>query len=393
MSSLMTPRERVLTALNHQEPDRVPTALWGSYYTLQDQTYFKLLRYLNLGDPLPPFRRYKPRNSNYLDDRILDMLQTDTRYVWLGFDDLGGARPDTLTDAWEVKWTRMGDYITPISAPLSHATLDEIESFAWPKPEDFIRLDELRERLNFLKKNGQFAIVARAVNSYGPFEQACAIRGREQFLVDLLDAPELAQSLVNKVTDIIIRLNEIYLDVVGKDIDILEIPGDDYAASKNLIISMRIFKQIFQPALKRIVDPIKQFRPDLVVAFHSDGAVMPLLPALIDVGIDLFHPLEPLPANDLVTIKSQFGRRLSFMGAIDIKTAMTGSIEDVEDEVQRRLCVLAPGGGYILAPANHLQTDVPPQNILALYQNAQRYGHYPIQPFIQPREESKWQTT
>ena len=108
MPTTMNSHERVLTALAHQEPDRVPLALWGSYYTLQDQTYFDLLSHLGMDEPVPPFRRYKSRNFNYLDDRILDRLGTDIRYVWLGFTDLGGARPDTLQDAWGVQWARIG---------------------------------------------------------------------------------------------------------------------------------------------------------------------------------------------------------------------------------------------------------------------------------------------
>ena len=90
----MTPKERIIAAIGHQEPDRVPMVLWGSYYTLNDETYFNVLNYLNMGDPLPPFRRYMSRNSNYYDDRILDYLDTDARYIWSGFTDLGGGRMD-----------------------------------------------------------------------------------------------------------------------------------------------------------------------------------------------------------------------------------------------------------------------------------------------------------
>ena len=193
MPKSMTSRERVITALQHQEPDRVPLALWGSFYTLQDQTYFDLLEYLKLGDPLPPFRRYKPRNSNYLDDRVLDRLGTDIRYVWLGFTDLGGAHPDTMMDAWGVRWQRMGPNISPVGAPLAGASIEDVENYEWPDPERYIRIDELRDRLALLRREGSYAIAARAVNSYGPFEQASALRGREQFLVDLLIEPELAQ--------------------------------------------------------------------------------------------------------------------------------------------------------------------------------------------------------
>ena len=82
MSKTMTSRERVLAALHHQEPDRVPTALWGSYHTLQDQTYFNLLEHLGNAEPAKPFRRLRGHNSNYYDDRVLDYLDTDIRYVW-----------------------------------------------------------------------------------------------------------------------------------------------------------------------------------------------------------------------------------------------------------------------------------------------------------------------
>jgi uroporphyrinogen decarboxylase len=378
MPTKMTSRERVLTTLNHEEPDRVPVALCGSYYTLQDQTYFDLLAHLGMDEPVPPFRRYKSRNSNYLDDRVLDALDTDIRYVWLGFTDLGGAKSDTLVDAWGVQWARMGPNITPVGAPLANATMQEIDEYTWPDPEQYIRKEELRGRLAHLKRNSHHAIAARAVNSYGPFEQAAGLRGREQFLMDMLMEPELAQLLIDKVTDVIIRLNEIYLDIAGPYIDIMEIPGDDFAGTEHLLISPKVFKSMLAPALARIVNPIKQYRDDLFVAFHSDGAIVPLLPSFIDAGIDLFHPLEPLPANDLAAIKTEYGDRLSFMGAIDIKQAMPGSLADVEAEVQRRIQTLAPGGGYILTPANHLQEDVPPENIVALYDYGRKHGSYPV---------------
>jgi len=377
MTKPMTSRERVLTTLHHKEPDRVPTALGGSYYMLQDETYLHLLQCLGYGAPVPPFRRNKPRNSNYMDDRILDRLGTDIRYVWLGFDDLGGANPETQLDAWGVRWQRSGPNITAVSHPLAEATLEDVEEYPWPDPERYIRLDELRERAATLRRLGTHAIAARAVNSYGPFEQASALRGREQFLMDVALNPELASAIIRRVTDVIVRLTEIYLDEVGWDIDILEIPGDDYGGMRNLIVSPATFDALIAPALKRIIQPVKSFRPDLFVAFHSDGAIEPLLGRFVELGVDLFHPLEPLAANDMRRIKAAYGDRLSFMGAIDIREALPGSLEDLAQEVVRRVTLLAPGGGYILAPANHVQKDVSPESILALYDLAREFGRYP----------------
>ena len=112
---------------------------------------------------------------------------------------------------------------------------------------------------------------------------------------------------------------------------------------------------------------------------HSDGAIAGLLPEIVALGIDVVHPLQPLPASDLPAIKDKFGSQLTFLGGIDISQAMTGSREDVVAEVKRRISQLASGGGYILAPSNHLQADVPAENVITLFETARRYGKYPIQ--------------
>ena len=378
MPKEMSSRERVLTALSHQEPDRIPLALWGSYYTLNDETYFNILKHMNLGEPVPPFRRYKSRNSNYYDDRVLERLGIDTRYVWSGFTDLGGAKPDTMVDAWGVKWKRMGPNITSVGAPLAGANIEDVERYPWPDPEKYLTIEELKNRMTALKKDGSYAIVARAVNSYGPFEQSSELRGREQFYMDMILEPELAQLIVDKCTDIIVRLNEIYLDTIGRDIDIIEIPGDDYGGAEDLLISPEIFDRMIIPALKRIIQPVKQYRKDLPIAFHTDGVIMKIVGKLAEAGIDILNPLEPLPDNDWQSVKVEFGDRLCFMGGIDIKKAMIGSVSDVEEEVKKRISTFAPGGGYILTPANHLQKDVPPENISALYDFGYKYGRYPL---------------
>jgi len=378
MSTPMTSRERVLTALSHMEPDCVPLGLWGSYYSLNDDTYFQILDYLGMGEPVFPFRRYKTRNSNYYDDRVLDRLGTDMRFVWSGFTDLGGALPDTLIDAWGVQWKRMGSHITSAFAPLAQANADQVDEYEWPDVEKYLTLPALKERIRLLKQDGRYAIVARGVNSYGPFEQASVLRGREQFYIDLILDPLLARRLIERCTDVIVRLNEIFLDTVGKDIDIFEIPGDDYGGTEDLIISPKVFDEMIKPALERIVRPIKQFRKDLPVAFHSDGAIMKIVDSLVDMGIDILNPLEPLAVNDWVSVKRKYADRLCFMGGIDIKKAMTGSVTDVEEEVKRCMSTFATGGGYIMTPSNHLQKDVPPKNIVALFDLGRTYGQYPI---------------
>jgi len=377
---VMNSKERILTAIHREVPDRVPAALWGSYYTLNDGLYFKVLDYLKLGDPLPPFRRRMPRNSNYYDDRVLDRLETDVRYVWSGFTDLGGARMDgDRRDAWGVEWQKMGPNITSVDAPLKGASIDQVADYDWPDPEEYLDFDLMRRRVSYVKREYPLhAIGARAVNSYGPFEQAAELRGRESFYMDMVMEPELAQLIVDHCTDVIVRAQERYLDVIGKDIDFFEIPGDDFGGTQDLLISPDSFDSMFKLPLKRIVDSVKSFRKDLPVAFHSDGAITKIIPKLIEVGIDILNPLEPLPVMDWPEIKHRYADALCFMGGVDLKKALTGSVHDVQEDVRRCISTFAPGGGYILTSANHIQIDVPPENVVALFEAGKTFGTYPI---------------
>ena len=372
----MDHRERVLTTINHIEPDRVPTALWGSAYGLTDPLYFELCKYFNLAEPVAPFRRRRGHSVNYYDDRVLDALDVDTRHVWIGFTDLGGPPAGGGLDAWGVMWEQLGIYLGAASTPL--ATPEDLDHYQFPKVESFVRVDELRERARYLKEKTDYAVVGRAVDSYGPLERCCNLRGVENFMVDMSTDPEFVERLVTPVTDVFCRLIEIYLDAAGPYLDIFELPGDDYAA-QNPIISPKMFDQYFKASWERMIALVRQGAPQCKILFHSDGRMEPFLDRLVALGVDVFHCLEPLPRVDMAQIKAEFGDRLCFLGAIDIKEAMQGDVARVEAEARERIRVLAPGGGYILAPANHLQPDVPAENVVALYQAAHRYGTYPIQ--------------
>ena len=241
--------------------------------------------------------------------------------------------------------------------------------------DSLVRRDELLERAHYLKEKTDLAVVGRAADSYGPLERCNSLRRMDRFMIDLGRQPEFATALIDKVATVLCRLLEIYLDTAGKYLDVMELPGDDYAAA-NPLISPRMFDRFFAPAYRRIIGLIRDAAPHVKILFHSDGRMEPFLSRLIDLGVDAFHCLEPLPNVDLANIKAKYGERLTFWGAIDIKQTMPGSVEGIEAEVQERVRVLAPGGGYVLAPANHLQPDVPARNVIALFEAARKYGSY-----------------
>jgi uroporphyrinogen decarboxylase len=140
-----------------------------------------------------------------------------------------------------------------------------------------------------------------------------------------------------------------------------------------------MFRNFIKPCLVRLVKVVKEHNPNVKIMLHSDGAITGLIPDIIDLGVDVIHPLEPLPATDLVAVKEEFGKQVTFLGGIDISHAMPGEREDVIEEAKRRIAQLAPGGGYILAPSNHLQADVPPENVVTLFETAHQFGKYPLQ--------------
>lgn len=378
----LTPRQRVLIALQHQEPDRVPTALGGGPYGMVDDLYYRCLDYFDLGEPVAPFR--SGHNISYMDDRLLDCLGTDLRYVYPPTSPTSPSQsaeqPDQFIDAFGQSWIRALPYFYAGTGILAQAkTLGDIDHWVnWPNVNEARWTEGVAERAAALRSGEKHFIVARMVASHGPYQTACDLRGMERFLMDMIENPNFALHLVERITETYSGLMLKYVQACGANIDMIELPGDDYAGNTNLIISVAMFRRFIRPALKRLVETIKSYRPELKVMFHSDGAITKLIPDLIEIGIDVIHPLEPLPIMDLEAIKSAFGKQVSFLGGIDIAHAMTGSAEDVRREIQRRVAQLAKGGGYILAPSNHLQADVPAENVAALYCYAREYGKYPL---------------
>jgi uroporphyrinogen decarboxylase len=375
----MDPKTRIQTALRHQEPDRIPLALWGGPYGLVDPLYYDLVKLLNLSEPTPPIR--EGHTVNHMDDRLLAALGVDSRLIWPGASPTSPTHPsaegDLIYDDFGQPWKRTRPYYSATDGLLKEAqSIDEIDSLVdWPDVNDPRWTAGVTERAASLK-DSEYFVIGRMVVSHGPFQMACDLRSMENFMMDMMMEPEFAGALLDRVTDIIIGLTRNYLEAAGPAMDMIEMPGDDYAANENLIFSPRLFRRMIQPRLERIITTIREVRPDITIMLHSDGAIGKLIPNLIEMGIDVVHPLEPVSGMDPAQIKRDFGGQISFLGGVDISHAMPGSLADVRADVDRCLRDLAPGGGYILAPCNHLQADVPAENVVELYRYAKEVGRY-----------------
>jgi len=382
LNAEMLPRERVEKALAFIEPDRVPTAIGGGPYGIVDELYLKLLKYFKIKKPVAPFR--KGHTISYMDNRLLEKIGTDLRYVYPTLSpsspSQGTSSSVTFLDAYGQIWKRAFPYFYVDKGILSEIhKIDQIDKIIkWPDPKDPGWFINLQERARELRENTDYWITARMIHSHGPFQMACDLRSTERFLMDLVINEKFALALLNRIADSLCAFLDQYLLSCGPFIDMIELPGDDYAGNTNLIISPGIFRRFIQPIVIRMVERVKTFRPEIKVMLHSDGAITKLIPDLIACGIDVIHPLEPLEVTNQAAVKSEFGDRIAFLGGIDISQAMPGTMDDVREEVIRCIRQLAPGGGFILAPSNHLQSDIPPENVIALFENAKNYGKYPI---------------
>ena len=282
-----------------------------------------------------------------------------------------------IYDDFGQPWKQTHPYYSATDGLLKDSSASEdIEALVqWPDVNDSRWTSGVAERASKLKDSGYF-IIGRMVLSHGPYQMACDLRSMENFMMDMIDQPDYALTLLNRITDTICGLCGNYLDVAGVAMDMIELPGDDYAANDNLVFSPKLFRKMIRPCLERIITTIRTRRPDIKIMLHSDGAVAKLVPDFIEMGIDVLHPLEPVAGMDPAQIKRTYGDSISFLGGVDISHALPGSIADVRADVNRCIRDLAYGGGYIMAPCNHLQADIPPENVVEMYSYAKTFGIY-----------------
>lgn len=373
----MTSRERVRAVLKGEIPDRVPMDLWGTDSRMNTEFYLKTAEYLGyaeLGERIRP-----GSTSEYEDYRISDLIGSDFRHMNIGKPDGFKSYKDeqgNIIDEWGVGRKLIGIHPSLSYHPLANASIEDLDSYPWPRMRDEGRVRGLRERAKDWYENTDFAITATSATSGTIFELCQYLRGIEQFFVDLYEEPEFAEKLIQKVTDALIDLNVYYLEAVGPYIEWLEF-SSDFGTQRAPFISPSLFEEFFLEPHKRLFDACKKAAPNVKIFLHSCGSVKKLMPYFIEMGVDIQSALQPLAAEmDSAGLKEAFGDRLVFHGGVDIQCAMTGTLEDVERDVKKRIDAFGKNGGYILSPSNHFQIDVPVENFFRMYEVGKEYGVY-----------------
>ena len=350
----MKPRERVLTVLNHEKPDRCPMQI-----SFTPEFADRLRADLELKGKAA----HNPHGggNTYELERSLgqDMLLTSVGWANSYYLD-----DKPYVDEWGIGW-QIHPYNTPFgrghyteidSNPLADEAA--ISSYNPPDPHRPELYTDAAEMIhNFKADYWIVGVVATTI-----FETAWALRGLEQMLLDMVVAPELA----NEILDIPYqyhltaakKLVELGVDMIWA--------GDDVGAQHKMMISPRMWRKFLKPRMADFIAELRAINPDVKIAYHSDGNVEPIIPELIEIGLDILNPIQPV-SMDPAKIKAQYGNQLSFWGTLDEQQTLPfGTPEDVAAEVKQRLETVGHNGGLILAPTHHVQLDTPLENFWAM---------------------------
>lgn len=377
----MTHRERVLTTLKRQAPDRVPVDLGGTLAsTINIHAYRRLMAHLGFGADPPVAYLSRRSNSVLPDERLLSRLDVDCRAVIMDNPDVNPERvlPDgSLYDEWGITWKHVGEgqHFINADGPFYNQEPDPalVDKFAWPDPLDPGRFRTLRKQAETHRANTDAAIIL--VLGVGAVHQIQFMRGYAASLEDLIVAPDFVQAFMDRYVDFWIRMTERALQEVGDLVDVAMF-GDDLGTQQGPVLSPALYRRLIKPYHVRMVRAVKQFNKPLLL--HSCGSVAAFIPDFIEAGVDALHPIQ-VSARDMdsARLKREYGRDITFWGGIDTQRVLPmGTPAEVREEVRRRIADLGPGGGYVLGAVHNVQAEVPVENVLAMVEAAKEFGWY-----------------
>ncbi len=377
----MTSRERVRTALNHREPDRVPVCIGGTAAKMTESRFDRLAAHFGIRGQVAPVL-VGPQLMRQ-DPRVLAALGSDVRYVHLRPPAGFRTRPAPgrgWSDEWGLTyWEHPETRVYELSGqPLAEATASDLDSFEWPDPRDPARVAGLRAEAAKRFTETDCALVAYRPVMLGVFEIAQQLRGMVNLLEDMALRPEFAEALFWKVQQVVKDFYFVQLEAVGEFVEWVEVL-DDLGSQRGPLISPAMYRSLLKPVHADLIRSIKRHTPGMRVMYHSCGGVRAFIPDFIDNGVDILNPIQVAASGmDPAALKAEFGDRLCFLGGVDSQHTMQTTPEAVRAEVKRRLREMGPGGGYILAPSHNIGDDVPMENILAFFEAGRQHGRYPL---------------
>lgn len=365
----MNSRERVLRALRRDGlPDRVPLQFDLSRPLLEA---FSAKLDIPIGWQPNYYEDLKYRTSG---NEIRVAMGSDCVLVGGGVP--AGFEPEQTDDGcivneFGMKMTMGLAWYDVVEGPLEQAgSVQEVRDLPFPDPTDEARFEDARRYID--RYRGEYFIIGDVELTM--FEMAWHMTGLQKFMTDMAMGEPYVEALLDRTMEFSIaigrRLVELGVDGIWT--------GDDFGAQNGMMISPDMWRKIFKPRMAEVFRQFRAVNPDVVVMYHCDGAIAPILDDLIEIGLDVFNPVQPdVPGHEPHELKARFGDRLSFWGAIDQQHLLPkGSPDEIDADVKAKIEALGSGGGYMVAPAHILQGDTPVENVEALIEAVRRHGVY-----------------
>lgn len=364
-----------MAVLHHELPDRVPVDLGSTVVSSihrRANDRLKALLGVEADEPVHDVAQ----GIVVPDEQILQRFGVDLRRVALrqpppAASPSPAGSEDTYLDEWGMRRRRRTElYWEIVEHPLAYARVEDLKHYPWPDPHDPRRVAGLAEEARRLYRETDYALVADFLGG-GIFEQALWMRGFERFMTDLIADEPFATALLDTLLGLYLEFYAVYLEVVGPYVQIVAL-GDDLGMQTGPLISPKLYRRLIKPRHRELYDSIHS-RTEAKIMHHTCGSVFAFVPDLIDVGVDVLNPIQiSARGMDPAALKREFGEQLVFHGGIDVQQLLPFAMpERVKEEIKRIVATLGQGGGYILAPSHNIQPDVPPENILAMYEAIQ----------------------
>ncbi len=374
----MTSRERFHKAIHHEQPDRVPIDVGQDFHNgIHEVAYANLLKHLGETDEIRLYDQMQ--HLAVVKESVLNRLRADTRYVFANAPasfKLAKSPDGSWADEWGIRRKPCGYYDEACFHPLAGCDLSAARSFRFPDPLDKTRFTGIRDKARHLHETTSFALIAGSPATL--FYLTSELVGFEEYLEKLLTDRIIIETLVDRMLEFWLEFFGPYLDALSEYVEMIWM-GDDWGMQQGAIIPPKLFREIFVPRYRQFCSFVKKRAP-VKIALHSCGSVAWALDDFAEAGIDVIHPLQgdACGMGDPEMLKRRFGKQLAFYSNLCNQTTLPhGTPEQVRDDVIRKLRALAPGGGYIVSAGHNIQADVPPQNILALFDTAFQHGAYP----------------
>jgi len=364
----MNSRQRVLAAIDHQTPDRVPVDLGGTGVSSGAAELQQAMRQvLGLRQPRDP-------RFPYFDNGIQEYFGCDLRRIGMRGPRFYQPRFDAQgrrLDEWGVH-----DYNDSAHNPLRHLSAEDLQTYPWPDPYDPGRVEGLREYARFLHEETEYAIAADAP-SQGFFEAGCRFRGYDQFLLDFAMDPDWVRAFFDKMLELMRGFVEVYVGAIGDYIDIIWL-GDDACTQRGPYIRPEMYRRLVKPYFQEYIQHIKKFTRARIM-HHCCGSCYSLIPDYLDIGIEVLTPGQPEATHmEAWRLKQSYGDRMTFHGGIGLQYILPqGSPAEIEANVRETARILGQGGGYILAAGHTPPEDVTAESMIVMLEAAKNLT-YPL---------------